>query len=457
MSNTFELEQAVLGAIILESRSYDNVSSVIKPKMFTDARHKAIYSVMEEMVSSGTQVDLLTLKSALSKANSLEKAGGVFYLTELTSRIGSAANISSHAAVIAQSYMLKEIIRIADSMKASAMLDSADPFDIIEQAVDNIRSMEYDEGSDIDFNSAVVEAEFDLEQIDKGEVVLMPGAPFMKGFSFLPGEVVVIAADSGTGKTSVGMQWAIELDKKGFGGFFSSLEMTPKALAMREMAMEAGVNGFRMRQGNLSIDQWNSWQKLKGIKKLRISQAWTPESVRKKIRSYRKDKKIADTTPVFAVIDYVQLMHGSGNGEEKLTNISHALKQVALEENAVVLELAQINREWLKTKDRKPTIHNIRGSDAIRHDADFVFLLYRPEYAGVDTFEDGTSTRDSGVWIIGKSRIGFPDGKQEGICSIVNGKWQEHQGRYEVSYAPEPVKPRLPFKDDNDNLKDFPF
>jgi replicative DNA helicase len=457
MTKTFELEQAVIGAIILESKSYDEVATVLKSKMFTDQRHSTIYSVIEDMVSSGIQIDLLTVKSSLSKANSLDKAGGVFYLTELTSRIGSAANIISHATVIAQDYMLKEIVRIADSMKSSALLDSADPFKIIEEAVDNIRSMEYDDNSDVDFNQAVTEAEFDLEQIDKGEIILMPGAPFMKGFSFLPGEVIVIAADSGTGKTSVGMQWAIELDKKGFGGFFSSLEMTPKALAMREMAMEAGVNGFKMRQGNLSLDQWSSWQKLKGIKKLRISQAWTPESVRKKIRSYRKDKKILESTPVFAVIDYVQLMHGSGNGEEKLTNISHALKQVALEENAVVLELAQINREWLKTKDRKPTIHNIRGSDAIRHDADFVFLLYRPEYAGVDTFEDGTSTRNSGVWIIGKSRIGFPDNKQEGVCSIVNGKWVDYEIQTVGTYVPEQIKPRMPFKDNETELKDFPF
>lgn len=436
-----EMEQDVLGGLLLGSGRLEDIEGFLKEEMFYKESHRYIYKAILDLTAACEPVDILTVKSHLSKVGKLDIAGGIPYLTELSFNVASTSNNEYHARVILEKYQLRELIKLGDAMVQAGYENSTDVAELISETKTALDSLEnpLDSQTGMDFAEAVYAAEKDLESIDQGQVIFFPPLPYMKGYSFAAGEVCTVAADSGIGKTSVGMEWAMNIAKCGFPVLFNSLEMEPKQLAQREMAMAAGVDGFRMRQGGLSVEHWQSWEHLKKTKQLKIVRCWTPRALMAAAVSYRKKLGLPKDAPVGIVNDYLQLMTGPGSGEEKLGTISGDLKQGALDNNLFLINLAQLNKEWLKYTEKEPTVHNIRGSDKIRHDSDFVFLLHRPETVqSTQTNSDGTPLAGLGMVIIGKSRIGILGNVFKLEVAVRKGKWMTFEAANLRGLAAEP-------------------
>lgn len=418
---SIEFEQAVLGACLADIKGFERASEILlTSECFYKEGHRKIWEAMSEMYKEGMSIDLLSVKNKLLRSGHLELAGGIFYLTEISSKGSAGASIQHHSAVIFQNHLKRKLIQVGESLINDGFDDTTDPFEMMDEIKKQIDDIEMPSADFTYFSDAVNDAEVIIEQIDKGEIVLVPGMPFLPNMSFMPGEYIVIAADSGTGKTTVDLQWQQLMSNSGHLGLFNSLEMPPTAIAMKEMAHKAGISGNRLRQGGLTKDQWEAWQVLKNTKNLVLVNCFTVDALHRKIRSLKKKHQYTGTLHVG--LDYIQLMQGEGAGEDKYKNISNKLKQIAIEEQIVLVVLSQLNRNWLDTKDKKPSKHNIRNSASIGNDADVVFILYRPSEVGIHEFEDGTSTRGMGVCIGDKLRSGW-DGKNEWVCHIVNGQW----------------------------------
>lgn len=448
-----EMEQAVLGALLLERGAMDKIEGVLKPETFYKEGNRCVYEAMLELSLQKEPIDLLTVKNHLSQSGKLDAAGGFYYLVELTSKVASAANIEYHARIIVQKHIAREIIKIGDGMVHGGYDETTDILALIKDVQDAIGSLDSGKSKVVgmDFAEAVAESEKDLELIGEGNSVFFPPLPFMPGYTFGAGEVATIAADSGTGKTAIGMEWALRVTGA-FPALFNSLEMTPKQLAMREMAMAAGVDGFRMRLGNLSVEQWRSWDHLKRVKRLRVVQCWDVSSLVQAVIAFRKELGLSADDPIAVVNDYIQLMVGKGNNtEERLANISGDLKQAALDNNFFLINLAQLNKEWVNKPDKKPTVHNIRGCDKIRHDSDFVFIPHRPEfYTASKTDEQGNLLAGQGMIIIGKSRIGILNNTFEINTMIHDGKWMSPEAFSRLSLPPRAVPFHEAIKDEDE-------
>ena len=464
-----DMEQAVLGALMLSKDAIDFLPPSLKGECFYKDAHRYIFDVVVDLAHRREPVDLLSVKNELVKAGQLDMAGGILYLTELTSKVAAATNVEYHARVIVQKYMLRELIKLGDKMSQDGYNPSTDPFEALTEFRSKLDEIEPSMETGASLSDAVEQSEGDIERAMKGDYTsIKPGYANMEGVMFEPGEVIVVGGDTGMGKTAWGFGFAMGLSRNKIPVFYNSLEMKPKELAKRTMASYAAKKIWHIRTGKMEMQDWDAWQHLKNHKRFEIRACRTTDQLFASIRTFRKRFGMRDEDPVLVVNDYLQLMGGQGDNRESIySTISHEMKQYAMNENALVINLSQMNRSSLNSDKKKPTKDGLKYAGSIEQDADYIYLLYRPEYYGITEFEDGTSTAGRGELIEAKMRNGFTRPYNDQLkFAFAHGLWlpEDEAPRlfgtpnmplFQEAYQPPAIKPRNPFADDDDDIKDF--
>ena len=414
-----ELEEAVLGAMMLEKDPLTNVIDILHKEVFYSEKHQYIYDAINKLFQASEPVDMLTVTQQLKRDGHLEFVGGPYYITQLTNKVVSAANIEFHARIIIEKYLQRELIRISretiedsydDTKDVLGLLDRTEQklFDVSEK---NIRKKSEDMASLVQMSIKNIE-------IASQNTDSISGIP--SGFTELDrvtagwqkSDLIILAARPGMGKTafvlSMARNMAIDFNKP---TAVFSLEMSATQLVTRLIASESEISASKLKRGDLTKDEWQTLHtKIGQLAEAPIyiddTPALTIFELRAKCRRLKQKHDIQ-----MIVIDYLQLMSSgkdnNGNRVEEISIISRSLKSLAKELDIPVICLSQLSRQVeTRTGHKKPILSDLRESGAIEQDADMVIFIYRPEYYKFDTCEDGTPAEGVGEIIIAKHRNG---------------------------------------------------
>lgn len=416
-----DLEQTVLGALMLEKDAVTTVIDILKPESFYKEGHSKIYEAIVQLFNKSEPVDLMTVTAQLRKNGSLEIAGGAYHVAELTTRVNSAANIEYHARIITEQSIKRELIKISSEIQQDAFEDTEDVFELLdrtEQALFEI-SESHIRKNYSDMQTLMHEAILEIEARKHHKDGLTGVASGFTELDRVTGgwqksDLVIIAARPGMGKTAFVVS-AMRNAAVDFGSPVAifSLEMSSVQLVNRLISAEAELESDKIKKGRLADHEWEQLvHKTSRLTEAPIFIDDTPGlsilELRAKCRRLKAQHDIQ-----LVIIDYLQLMSGDsskgsgGNREQEIASISRALKGIAKELNVPVLALSQLSRA-VETRggDKRPQLSDLRESGSIEQDADMVMFLYRPEYYNITEDEDGLPTTAMGEVIIAKHRNG---------------------------------------------------
>lgn len=435
------LEEAVIGALMLDREALVIVMEILKPESFYTEAHQHIYRAVLNLYRNSRPIDLLTVTEQLKTDGNLDKIGGGYYLVELSNRVASAANIEYHARIIEQKHIQRQIIKISTEAIREAYEDTTDVF-VLQDDVDTklfaIRS--FSNGGKIntttDLGRLVLE-NLAMRQKHKGLVGVPTGIYDLdqKIGGYQNSDLAIVAARPGMGKTAyvISVMLNAALDYKKKIGFFS-LEMSPEQIGNRMVAQVADIDLEHMKNGKL--EDWE-WEKIgKAIEKLDTAEIYVDDTAAISVMDLRTKARMMRTRygVEMIVIDYLQLMTGGadkkGNREQEIATISRALKQLAKEINVPVVALAQLSRAVeIRGGSKRPQLSDLRESGAIENDADVIQFLYRPEYYQITEDKNGNSLKGVAEIITAKHR--------NGSLSTIQTKFTDYCAKY--SYLP--IKP----------------
>ncbi|MDR0691509.1 MAG: replicative DNA helicase [Prevotellaceae bacterium] len=416
-----DLEEAILGAAMLEKDVIFSVQELLKPESFYKDTHQKIYRAIQELSSGHNPIDIYTVSEELKKKGELDEVGGYYYLSQLTLKVGSAAHIEYHAKIVAQKYVQRELIRISSEVQHDAFDDAI----IVDELLDGAQQKIFElvEGnirSETQHVSSILkEAIEELTTIQKNDDGLS-GLP--SGFSALdhitlgwqPSDLCIVAARPSMGKTAFVLTMArnMAVEHKIPAAFFS-LEMSSMQLVKRLLTSETGIASAKIRGGKKMIPQ--DWKVLEQkIGDLINAPLFIDDTAALSIFEFRaKARRLVASHQVKIIfIDYLQLMTGPpsthGFREQEVSAISRSLKAIAKELNIPIIALSQLNR-MVETRTgihKRPQLSDLRESGAIEQDADLVLFIHRPEYYNMLEDENGMSTQGIAEILIAKHRNG---------------------------------------------------
>ena len=416
-----ELEEAVLGALMIEKDAYSQVSEILRPESFYERRHQLIYSAITDLAVNQKPVDILTVKEQLAKRGDLEEVGGPFYITQLSSKVASSAHIEYHARIIAQKYLARELITFTSGIQGKAFDETLDVDDLMQEAEGKLfeisqQNMKKDYTQ---INPIIAEA---YELLQKAAARTDGLSGLESGFTKLDkmtsgwqnSDLVIIAARPAMGKTAFVLSMArnIAVNFKNPVALFS-LEMSNVQLVNRLIVNVCEIPGEKIKSGQLAAYEWQQLDyKLKDLIDAPLYVDDTPSlsvfELRTKARRLVREHGVR-----IIIIDYLQLMNASGmafgSRQEEVSTISRSLKGLAKELNIPIIALSQLNRgvesrEGIEGK--RPQLSDLRESGAIEQDADMVCFIHRPEYYKIFQDDKGNDLRGMAEIIIAKHRNG---------------------------------------------------
>ena len=419
-----DLEQVVLGAMMIDKKGVDEVIDILSPEAFYKESHRYIFESVFKLFENSEPIDLLTVSSQLRKDGKLDMVGGDFYLISLTQKVSSSAHIEFHARIILQKFIQRSLIKISNEIIEEAYDETKDVFDLLDNA--EAKLYEVTQGnvkkSTETAQSLVIQAKKKIEEISNKEG--LSGIP--SGFTKLdrltsgwqPSDLIIVAARPGMGKTALTLTMArnIAVDQNIPVAFFS-LEMSSVQLITRLISSETGLSSEKLRTGKLEKHEWEQLNvKVKSLEKAPLFIDDTPSLSIFDLRA--KARRLASQYGIkMIMIDYLQLMTAGGsqkggNREQEISMISRNLKALAKELNVPVIALSQLSRA-VETRggSKRPLLSDLRESGAIEQDADIVAFIYRPEYYKIEEWddEDRSPTEGQGEFIVAKHRNGGLD------------------------------------------------
>lgn len=415
-----DMEEAVLGALMLEKDALSLVVDILKPESFYVEANQKIFSAIQRLFHRSQPVDILTVTDELRKSGELEEVGGAFYVTDLTNRVASAANVEYHARIISQKHIQRELIRISSEIVRDAFEDTTDVFELLDFAEKGIYDIT-DQNLRRNYSpiSSLVSKALNQLQAIKDHKDTVTGVP--SGYVQLDrvtsgwqrSDLIVIAARPGMGKTAFVLSLArnAAVDFKKPVAFFS-LEMSSIQLTNRLISAETEISAEKIRRASLESYEWEQLvRKVETLSEAPLFIDDTPAINIFELRAKARRLKMQHDIQMI-IIDYLQLMSGTadsrqGNREQEISNISRALKSIAKELEIPVIALSQLNRS-VETRggDKKPQLSDLRESGAIEQDADMVIFIYRPEYYKITQDAEGNSTVGIAEVHIAKHRNG---------------------------------------------------
>ncbi|NNE70817.1 MAG: replicative DNA helicase [Rhodothermales bacterium] len=417
-----EVEQAVLGAMLIEPEAIPRAIEILQPGSFYSDRHNKIYEAIRSLFDRTNPVDIITVTDELKRREELETIGGAYYVSELTAKVANAANVEYHARIIAEKSLLRQMIDTMGTLIGKAYDPGSDAFELLDSAESDIFQIS---------ESQLKRAASSMKDVLKDTLTRLEGihgreggvTGVPSGFTKLdqmtagwqPSDLVILAARPSMGKTAFALACARNAalhPKTPTGVAIFSLEMSAQQLAQRMLTSEARVDAQAARTGRLRDEDWPRMARAAG----RLSEAAifiddTPGlsalELRAKCRRLKAEHDIG-----LVIVDYLQLMHGSSNNknsnrEQEIAHISRSLKALAKELDVPVLALSQLSRA-VETRggDKRPQLSDLRESGSIEQDADVVGFIYRAERYGITVDENGNSTEGMAELLIGKQRNG---------------------------------------------------
>ena len=433
-----ELEEAVLGAMLIDKKGVDEVIDILQPDAFYKTAHQKIFEAIFQLFQDSQPVDLLTVSSELRKKGKLETVGGEFYLVQLSQRVASSVHIEFHARIILQKFIQRSLIKISNEIIESSYKESTDVFDLLDEAESKLYDITQGniKKSSESAQSLVIEAKKRIEEISKRDGLSGVSTGFEKldklTSGWQPSDLIIIASRPGMGKTALTLSMArnIAVTKQIPVAFFS-LEMSSVQLITRLISAETGLSSEKLRTGKLADHEWQQLNvKVTDLEKAPLFIDDTPSlsifDLRAKARRLSSQHGIK-----LIVVDYLQLMTAgtstkSGNREQEISTISRNLKALAKELNIPVIALSQLSRA-VETRGgtKRPMLSDLRESGAIEQDADIVSFIYRPEYYNIDEWDDDERSPSEGQaeLIVAKHRNGGLDN--------IRLKFIGHLGKFE--------------------------
>jgi len=419
-----DLEEAVLGAIMIEKNAFDVVIEILKPECFYVEANQRIFRAMQGLQQKNSPIDLLTVVEELRLREEIDLVGGPYYVTKLTNAVVSSANIDAHARIVLQKFIQRELIRISGEIIGDAYEDSTDVFDLLDDAETKLfeitnNHLRKDYAS---IDTVLVKTIQRIEDLRTRQDEIT-GVP--TGFAILdhltygwqPSDLIILAARPSVGKTAFALNLArnaaLHPTKPTAVGFFS-LEMSAGQLVQRILSAESEIWLEKIARGRLEEHEMKQLYK-KGIERLASAPIHIDDTAALNIFELRaKCRRLKNKHNVgLIIIDYLQLMSGAGenrnsNREQEISRISRDLKGLAKELQIPIVALSQLSREVEKRKEgnKMPQLSDLRESGAIEQDADLVMFLYRPEYYDITSNELGESNKGETHVRIAKHRNG---------------------------------------------------
>ncbi len=392
LPHSIEAERSVLGAMLLDESALDSMLEQLKPDDFYQDAHASIFEAMRTIRQAGNAVDVITVSNALERAGKLESAGGLVYLTDLMSFVPTTANVQHYGKIVEEHSIKRALIRVGNDMIRDGMNERRDVEDSLNDAERRIYDISMRKTEDT-LTPAIDIVPNTINQI--GEIVNRKGklTGIATGFSKLDrltnglqkSDLIILAARPAMGKSAFAMniaQYAALHDNRSVAVF--SLEMSKEQLMMRIMCTEASVDSQKIKDG--SLDNSEMQRLMEASAPLQASKLFIDDSAGATVASIRsKCRRLkAQQGLDLIIIDYMQLMQGTGMGSRKsdnrqqeISDMTRAMKLLARELDLPIILLSQLNRGPEMRQDHRPMISDLRESGSIEQDADMVILLYR--------------------------------------------------------------------------------
>ncbi len=417
-----EVEEAVLGAMLIEHGAATIALQMLKPTDFYKTANRHIFETLSNLFERDNPLDLLTVETELKDNNLLDVCGGPTYLSDLTRSVSSSANIEYHSQIIIEKAIKRNLILASNDVIKDAYDTTSDAYDVLDSAEQRIfdLSNQKSRSTAIPVEKLLKDTLSYLEDL-RGKDYGITGVP--SGLSidnmtagWQKGDLIIIAARPSMGKTAFVLTAARNAAMHPDENLRTpialfSLEMSNQSLVQRLLTMEARVRADEARKGTLKDADFRKL--IDAASRLFSAEIYIDDTpgislmeLRTKCRRLKSEKGIG-----LIVIDYLQLMQSHakdiGSREQEIASISRGLKGLAKELDVPVIALSQLSRAVeQRGGDKRPQLSDLRESGSIEQDADIVMFLYRPEYYGINTTPEGRSTAGIAEIIVGKQRNG---------------------------------------------------
>ena len=418
--HSIEAEQSVLGGLLIDNLAWDRAGDQVGPDDFYRWEHREIYSAIASLINASKPADVITVFEHLQNAGKAEQAGGLAYLNALAQSVPSAANLRRYAEIVRERAVLRKLISAADEIATNAFNPQGRQVaQILDEAEGKIFKIG-EEGARSKAGFLSID-KLTMELIDRVTELAENGAEEVTGvrtgyFDFdrmtaglQKGDLIILAARPSMGKTAFALNIAENVAvNEGLPVVVFSMEMGASQLALRMIGSLGRIDQSGLRTGRLRDDEWTRLTEAAerlGKAHLFIDETPGLNPVELRARARRMARQFGGTLGLI-VIDYLQLMSGSGksDGENRateLSEISRSMKALAKELQCPVIALSQLNRSVETRTDKRPMMSDLRESGAIEQDADVIMFIYRDEYYNKDSKEPGVAEI-----IIGKQRNG---------------------------------------------------
>lgn len=415
-----DLEEDVLGAIMLEKDAYSLISDILKPEYFYKTTHQKIFEAFVDLSLHQEPIDMHTVTEKLRKKGTLDEVGGPYQITLLTSRVASAAHLIYHSQIIVQKYLARELIRLSREVQTKAFDEKMDVDDLMQEAESKLFEITQQnlKKDVVQINPIIEEARDRMKEAAKkqGASGLATGFHDLDKITsgWQKSDLIIIAARPAMGKTAFVLSMAknMAVDRNTPVAIFS-LEMANVQLVNRLLMNVCNLNGDKIKNGQLTPQEWEQFDR--DVTRLYDAPIYVDDTpslsileLRSKARRLVKEHNIQ-----IIIIDYLQLMNASGSyfgsREQEVSMISRSLKGLAKELDLPIVALSQLNRSVegrSGIEGKRPQLSDLRESGAIEQDADMVCFIHRPEYYGIHTDGSGNSYEGIAEIIIAKHRNG---------------------------------------------------
>ncbi len=406
LPKNIEAEQALLGALLANNKTFEKVSEFLRPEHFADPIHAKIFDIISKLITRGHVADVITLKNYFEQDGSLDEVGGYKYLIKLADSATPLTNAEYYAQFIYDKYLRRELIAtgfeiVNNASKEDIDSDAAEQIENAEKRLFDLANQGETSTGFIDFGQALTDSVKRIESAyqKEGRISGLPtglDALDAKTGGLNDSDLIIIAGRPAMGKTALATNIAYNVaefmahDKntpaKNRGVAFFSLEMSADQLASRILSTVTQTNGHKMRTGELDNAEFTRIAAaVRELENIPLYIDDTPglniNNIRTRARRLKRNKGLG-----LIVIDYIQLINGTGskksegNRVQELSEISRGLKILAKELQVPVIALSQLNRGVESRDDKRPLMSDLRESGSIEQDADIVMFVFRENY-----------------------------------------------------------------------------
>ena len=403
-----EAESSVLGGLLLDNNSWDKVADLLVEADFYRYEHRLVFASITSLVNANRPADVITVFEQMQSQGKAEEIGGLAYLNSLAQYVPSSANIRRYAEIVRERSILRKLVSVSDEIATSALNTNGRPVtNILDEAEQKIFSIG-EEGSRMrqgfqSMDKLVVQLLDRVEEMSKNpnDITGVPTGFFdldRMTSGMQAGDLLVLAARPSMGKTALAINIAehVALHEDLPVAVFS-MEMGASQLAIRIVGSIGRIDQGRLRTGKLIDDEWPRLSDaIERLKTVSLSIDETPGLTTSELRASARRLARSCGKLGLVVVDYLQLMSGSGGGDgenraTELGEISRGLKMLAKELQCPVIALSQLNRGVEQRTDKRPMMSDLRESGAIEQDADVIMFIYRDDYYNKDSKEPGVA------------------------------------------------------------------